>query len=57
MILFLKLLFMLNLWLCATDLNNVKHVKKDRQWINAYDMLSNKSVGLVYDRRWKIIEW
>ena len=33
-----------------TDLNNIKHRKKDKRRINAYNLASNKSVGLVYDR-------
>ena len=33
------------------DLNNVRHVKKDRQRINAYNMESNKRVELVYGKR------
>ena len=40
------------------DLNNVKYVKKkDRQRTNTYSMVSNKSVGLVHDKRWKVMEW
>ena len=38
-------------------INSVKHVKKDRQRINAYSMGSNKKVGLVCDKREKVVEW
>lgn len=39
------------------DWNIVKQVKKGRQRINADSMTSNKSVGLVYEKRWKLVEW
>ena len=49
----LKLLFMCTiiiLWLGAINLNNVKHLKKNKQRINPFSMASNKIVGLVFAR-------
>ena len=47
----LLILFLLDLLLGIIDLNNVKHVKKDRRKIEVYCIASKISVGLVYDNR------
>ena len=51
----LKLLFMSDLWLRAIYLNNVEHLKKYKQRINACRMASYKMVRLVYVKRWEKI--
>ena len=38
-------------------ISKVKDPKNDKQRINAYSMASNKGVGLVFDKRWKVVEW
>ena len=53
---------MLHLLAGIVDLNKAKHVKNDRWKISACSMASNKSVGLVYVKRWKkrnktIFDW
>ena len=50
-ILMTMILNMLDLCLGVIDISIEKHLKKNRQRINAYSMISNKSVGLVYNKR------
>ena len=52
----LKLLLFLELLLGVIDLNNAMHAGKGGEIINCYSMASSKSVGLVYDKKWKVAE-
>ena len=47
----LELLFMLDFWLGVIDIDNARHIKNDKQRINACSMTSSKVVGLVRIRR------
>ena len=54
----LLLLSLLDLLFGVIDIDSIKHVKKkDRHKIYAYSMISNKSVRLMYNKRWKVVEW
>ena len=44
-------IIMSNLWLGAINLNNAKHLKRNKQRINACSMASYKMVGLVHVRK------
>ena len=52
----LKLLLFLELLLGVIDLNNAMHAGKGGEIINCYSMASSKSVGLEYDKKWKVAE-
>ena len=51
----LKLLLLSDLLIGVIDWNNVKHIGKDKQRIDAYSMVSNKSVALEHVKRWKFM--
>ena len=46
------ILLLLDLLLRVIDLNNIMHVKNDRQRNNDCGMVSKKCVGLVYKTLW-----
>ena len=45
------------LLLFVIDIYNVKPVRKNKWKTNGYTMTSDKSVGLVYDKKWTFMEW
>ena len=45
-------MLLLDLLLRVIDLNNMMHVKNDRQRNNDYGMVSKKCVGLVHKKLW-----
>ena len=52
----IKLLLISDLWHGTVDINNVKHLKRYKQRINACSMASYKMVGLVLPEDEKKIE-
>lgn len=47
----LKLLFISEIWLGTTNISNVKHLKRNKQRIDASSMAPYNIVGLVLARR------
>ena len=47
-----RIMLLLDLLLRVIGLNNMMHVKNDRQRNNDYGMVSKKCVGLVHKKLW-----